>query len=272
MILIDGVAQSHVDAWDRGLHYGDGLFETLAVISGKVRCWGDHWRRLEEGCRRLGLRCPARALLEKEIFDLAKEVRHQVVKLILTRGSGPRGYRCPTPEVPARRVLIVSNWPQYPQEWAGNGVRVRLCQTRLGHNPALAGLKHCNRLEQVLARREWQDEAQEGLMRDAEGNVIEGTMSNLFLVCGDKLVTPGLSRCGVAGVTRQRIIDQAPGRGIQVDIADVGLERVREAQGLLLCNTLIGLWPVRSFEGQNYPLPDILPALRTIEGLENPWP
>lgn len=269
MILVDGVAQDRVDAMDRGLHYGDGLFETLAVFSGKIRCWEDHWRRLSEGCQRLDLACPERSLLEREIFELGRDARRKVVKVLLTRGSGPRGYRVPPGELP-RRILIASDWPDYLPQHAREGVRVRLCQTRLGHSPALAGLKHCNRLEQVLARQEWQDEAEEGLMLDLDGNVIEGIMSNVFLVCGNALVTPDLSQCGVAGVTRQRIIDQAPGLGIPVEVSKVGLEQVGEAQALFLCNTLIGLWPVRTLEGRDYPLSDLLPTLRTIDGLEIP--
>ena len=269
MILVDGVAQPQVDAMDRGLHYGDGLFETLAVFAGKIRCWTDHWQRLSEGCQRLGLACPEQGLLEREIFELSKDARRKVVKILLTRGSGPRGYRPPSKSIP-RRILIASDWPDYPPQYARAGVRVRLCRTRLGHNPALAGLKHCGRLEQVLARQEWQDEAEEGLMLDLDGNVIEGTMSNVFLVRGNTLVTPDLSQCGVAGVTRQRIISRSPGLGIPVEISEVTLDQVREAGALFLCNTLIGLWPVRTFEGCEYPASSLLQTLRTIDGLELP--
>lgn len=267
MILVDGVAQPQVDAMDRGLHYGDGLFETLAVFSGEIRCWDDHWRRLSEGCRKLGLQCPERALLEQEVYESCGGTSRKVVKILLTRGSGPRGYRVP-PKTSTRRILVASDWPEYPSRHVQEGVRVRLCYTRLGHNPTLAGIKHCNRLEQVLARQEWQDEAEEGLMLDLDGNVIEGTMSNVFLVKGDTLVTPDLARCGVAGVTRQRIIEQAPGLGVPVEVSDIKLEQVHEAQGIFLCSTVIGLWPVRFFEKRDYPLPGLLPALRTIEGLE----
>lgn len=267
MILVDGVAQPQVDATDRGLHYGDGLFETLAVFEGKIRCWEDHWKRLSEGCQQLGLHCPEQALLEREVFELSEGAPRKVVKILLTRGSGPRGYRIPEKGT-TRRILIANDWPDYPPQHAREGVRVRLCQTRLGHNPALAGLKHCNRLEQVLARQEWQDEAEEGLMLDVDGNVIEGTMSNVFLVFNDALMTPDVSRCGVAGVTRQRIIDRSPELGIPVEITEITLEQLHDAQALFLCNTLIGLWPVRFFDGRNYPLSDLLPALRTIDGLE----
>ena len=251
---------------DRGLHYGDGLFETLAVTNGRVRCWKDHWQRLQEGCSRVGIRCPDQELIKQEIAALSQGVARQVIKVLLTRGSAPRGYRV-DPNAAPRRILLASAWPEYPSQWARDGVRVRLCQTRLGHNPSLAGIKHCNRMEQVLARSEWRDEVEEGLMQDLDGNIIEGTMSNVFLVRGGTLVTPDLERCGVAGVTRQRILRQAPTLGIPVEVTQVGIEEVRCAEGLFLCNTLIGVWPVRVFEEQDYPVPSLLETLRTIEGL-----
>ncbi len=269
MILVDGAAQGEVDAADRGLHYGDGLFETLAVVDGRIRHWTRHLGRLESGCRRLGLECPEASLLEREVLQLSGGCARRVVKIIVTRGAGTRGYRPPQP-ARSRRILLASDWPDHPRQWAREGVRIRLCQMRLGHNPLLAGIKHCNRLEQVLARSEWGDEFEEGLMLDEHGRAIEGTMSNLFVVQDGALTTPDLSRCGVAGVMRQVILDQAPGQGIPTEVAEVGLEQVRQADGLLLCNALIGIWPVRTFEERQYPVPRLLDALRCIDGLELP--
>ena len=269
MILVDGAAQAEVDAADRGLHYGDGLFETLAVVDGRIRHWAQHRDRLESGCRRLGLECPDASLLEREVLQLSDGCARRVVKIIVTRGTGTRGYRPPRP-ARSRRILLASDWPRHPQQWAREGVRVRLCQMRLGHNPSLAGIKHCNRLEQVLARSEWDDEFEEGLMLDERGHVIEGTMSNLFLVQDGALTTPDLSRCGVAGVMRQVVLDQAPRLGIPAAVAEVGLEQVRQAEGLLLCNSIIGIWPVRTFEERQYPVPELLDGLRRIDGLQLP--
>ena len=267
MILVNGTAQSVVDTMDRGVHYGDGLFETMAMINGRVRCWEGHWQRLRKGCERLAIPCPDRVLVEQEIAMASQDEARQVVKLLLTRGSSSRGYRAP-PDITPRRILMTSSWPEYASRWARDGVRVRLCQTRLGHNPALAGIKHCNRLEQILARREWQNEVEEGLMQDTAGNIIEGTMSNIFLIHDERLVTPRLDRCGVAGVTRERIIARAPGLGIAVREVQVTLEQVRQASGLFLCSTLLGLCPVRKFEDRDYPISPLLTTLRTIEGLE----
>lgn len=189
MILIDGKPCSEVDAWDRGLHFGDGIFETLAVFRDQgIRHWPEHYARLAHGCRKLGLSCPEEILLQSEIQSLLPDRERKIVKLIVTRGSSPRGYRCPKPAA-ERRILLSCDWPEYPSSWECEGVVLRLCRTRLSRNPDLAGIKHCNRLEQVLARREWEDEAAEGLMLDTENHVIEGTMSNLFLVEGEALRT-----------------------------------------------------------------------------------
>lgn len=121
----------------------------------------------------------------------------------------------------------------------------RICLTRLGQNTALAGIKHLNRLEQVLARREWGDpDIREGLLLDAEGNVVEGTMSNLFAIQGSTLVTPDLTRCGVAGIMRTVVLEQAAGLGLGVSVQPLPLAEVEQADELFLTNSLIGVWPV----------------------------
>ena len=267
MILIDGRPAAAVAADDRGLHYGDGLFETLAARDGRPRFWERHWRRLGAGCERLGLERPDEAAARGEVERLAAGHAHRVVKLILTRGSGPRGYRAPEP-ARTRRILLASDWPAHPPAHAREGIELRLCRTRLGRNPALAGLKHCNRLEQVLARREWGEEAAEGLMLDAEGEVIAGTMSNVFLAAGGVLRTPRLDQCGVAGVVRGLILERAPELGLEVREERLGLGDVRAADGLFLCNAVIGVWPVRRFGGREYPPPPAAARLRALLGLE----
>ncbi len=264
MVLVDGAVQTSVDAQDRGLHYGDGLFETVAVVGGNIRHWPYHWERLSTSCQRLNRPCPESDLLEKEIFQVSQDQPRCVVKLILTSGSGVRGYR-PVSPPKSRRIVLSSPWPEYPESWATEGVRVRLCHTRLGENPTLAGMKHCNRLEQILARSEWEDEYEEGLMLDLSGRVIEGTMSNVFIVKEGALHTPDVSQCGVAGVMRQIILEQAPKHGISVNVAALDLDQVRQAQGMFLCNSLFGIWPVREFEDRAYPVPEVVAKLKSLE-------
>jgi 4-amino-4-deoxychorismate lyase len=220
--LVNGEAIDQVPVSDRGLQYGDGLFETIAVNDGHPVYWDAHLARLAEGCQRLGMHMPSPDLLEKEVLSVVPRHGRSVLKILVTRGTGGRGYQPPEPSAP-RRIVMSFDWPEYPDIYYTEGVQLRLCKTQLGCQPQLAGLKHLNRLENVLARQEWQDPAiAEGLMSDTEGRIIEGTMSNLFLVRDGALHTPILNHCGVRGIMRNRIIELAAEVGIahrQCDIA-----------------------------------------------------
>lgn len=247
-MLINGHDSGMLDAQDRGLLYGDGLFETLAVHNGSPLRWERHLQRLMLGCESLGIPCPDVTTLTIESLGLCKGRERAVLKLIVTRGVGGRGYRAPA-ETQATRILACHPWPDYPPDHERDGVRVRLCSTRLAQQPALAGIKHLNRLEQVLARAEWNDdEIAEGLLFDRDDHVIEATMSNLFLVSDGQLVTPDLSDCGVAGIMRAMIIDVAATLGLSCRIRPVTRAELFDADELLLCNSLIGLWPVRQLD------------------------
>jgi len=183
MFLINGELNETLSAQDRGLHYGDGVFETIAVNKGNLLCWDKHYERLQFGCQILDFACPAKELLQNEAQQVISDAK-EVLKIILTRGAGGRGYNPPKQITPTR---IVANypWPDYSDKQVKEGVKVRICDFRLGFNPKLAGIKHLNRLEQVLARNEWTDMGiAEGLMLDQNDNIIEGTMSNIFMVQG----------------------------------------------------------------------------------------
>ena len=254
-ILINGAADDRLDALDRGLQYGDGLFETLRIHAGLPLLWEAHLARLTQGCERLGIPTPEAERLREEAERLCAGVADGVLKIIVTRGSGGRGYRPPGRPRPTR-LLAVYPYPDYPADNRSRGVEVRLCETRLGLNPALAGLKHLNRLEQVLGRAEWNDTTiAEGLMRDIEGNIIEGTMSNVFVVQAGRLRTPGLSRCGVAGVMRARVLAEAATLGIPSEECRLGVADLETADELFLTNSVIGIWPVRRFAGRDFAAP-----------------
>jgi 4-amino-4-deoxychorismate lyase len=152
-------------------------------------------------------------------------------------------------------VLIRYPFPDYPQEYRSAGVTTRICETPLGCNPRLAGIKHLNRLEQVLARSEWEDPAiQEGIMLDSDGHIIEGTMSNLFLISNNMLYTPDLSRCGVTGVMREVVIELANSLGISVKSITMHRSMLEEGDELFLTNSLIGIWPVVRCDDKVYAL------------------
>ncbi len=254
-ILINGQPAEDIAVLDRGFQYGDGLFETLRVSAGKPRFWVQHMARLAAGCRVLRIAMPESALLLSEAMSLCAEGSDGVLKIIVTRGEGTRGY-APPAQAATTRVLSLSSAAIFPEAHYRDGVSVRVCDTRLAGNPVLAGIKHLNRLEQVLARAEWENEVAEGLMLDNNNNVIEGTMSNLFCVQEDEsgpvLKTPLLTHCGVKGITRENIINEAEAAGISVQETTSGLAELYRSQELFLCNTLIGIWPVRQLEEQHF--------------------
>ena len=243
-MLINGTPAQVIEAADRGLQYGDGLFETLAVVDGQPCLWKAHMDRLRSGCERMGIACPDESLLLRESQAEIDSEQHGILKIIVTRGVGQRGYRPPVPSNP-NRILECTPWPVHLDTPSDLGVEVRLCSLRLGRNPVLAGMKTLNRIEQVLARSEWSDDRiAEGLMFDTEGYLIEGTASNLFLFLRGRLVTPDLTNCGIAGIMRGLVIEQAGKRGIPLSIQNLRLADLKAADGLFLTNSLIGIRPV----------------------------
>lgn len=252
-ILVNGADLAMVAATDRGLMYGDGVFRTLRLRAGQPVCWDAHMAKLASDCQRLNLACPDPDTWRADLARLAPNNDDAVLKLVVTRGPGARGYRPPETASITRITLLAAP----PADVAEGAVRARFCRIRLGHQPFLAGVKHLNRLENVLARAEWHDpEIAEGLLLDQDGHLVGGTQSNVFLVRGDKLYTPALQRCGVAGVTRARLIDIARDLGIEVVVGD-GLwpDDVLAADEVLLCNSLIGLWRVAALDARTWPEP-----------------
>ncbi|MEP6886044.1 MAG: aminodeoxychorismate lyase [Gammaproteobacteria bacterium] len=238
---VNGRKGSSIDARDRGLQYGDGVFETMRVCRGEVRLLQYHLERLYAGCRRLEIKGPARHVLQRELEIAAARCRDGVLKLIVTRGPGARGYR-PTGLERCTRVLSSYSSPRGLQEPADTAVRVRLCTTPLGQNPRLAGLKTLNRLESVLARAEWRDaRIWEGLMRDMDENIVCGTMSNLFLRTGSLLLTPVLDRCGVAGVMRRWILRTGGSVGLQCVERCIRWQDLITTEEVFLSNAVVGL-------------------------------
>ena len=239
-----------VDPADRGLAYGDGLFETMGAADGRIRWLDLHFDRLEDGCRRLAIPPPPRSLLEREIAVNCPNQGRAIVKLIVTRGSGPRGYAPPERATPTR-VLAISAWPDYPESRYRDGISVRVCRLRLGENPALAGIKHLSRLEQVLAEIEIKGYGvQQGLLLDTGDRVVGGTNSNLFAVFGAEIMTPSLTHCGVKGVMRRAVIDAAPGLGLSAVERDITLRQALEADELFMTNSLFGIWPVTNVDSR----------------------
>ena len=238
---INGRPRTRIDHRDRGLQYGDGVFETMRVRRRRVRLLDFHLERLFEGCRRLKIDPPGAGPMRHEIEARANLGADAVLKLILTRGSGSRGYR-PSGEERCTRIISLHAPPHGAATAAQSAVRVRLCGTRLGINPLLAGVKTLNRLESVMARSEWRDpRVWEGLLRDVDGNIVCGTMSNLFIRSGSYLMTPMLDRCGVAGVMRRWVLGQAKDLGLRPLEGRLHWDEIGDAEEAFMTNAVAGV-------------------------------
>lgn len=257
---MDGRPADSVPVQDRGLQYGDGVFTTVAIKAGTPLLWERHLQRLQRDAARLGIAPVAPEVLQGEVERICRGVARATLKIIVTRGAGSRGYR-PSTDGSVRRIVTL--WPRAPQAaHVHDGVAVRLCRARLSRNPLLAGIKHLNRLEQVLARGEWGDDYAEGLMQDTTGMIIEGTMTNVFLVRDGELRTPDLSQCGVAGVMREEVRERARAANIPSRVSEIPLAALQAADEIFLTNSLIGIWPVRRFETKEYGIGPITRALQ----------
>ena len=252
MPLVNGEERDALSVFDRGLAYGDGLFETIRVVDCEPRLLDAHMKRLADGCQRLAIKIDTECIVDEARALCLRAGDDNVLKIIVTRGEGG-AYRAPD-DVQSNRILTTMRREPWSAECYTDGVDVKVCAHRLPDNPALAGIKHLNRLDQVIARGEWGDEYAEGLMLDAAGRVIEGTMSNVLLRCGDKLLTPRLDRAGVAGVMRARVMERLAESKTKVEEGELGVSALFEADGVFVCNSLIGVCPVRSIDGRSVSL------------------
>lgn len=273
--LVNGEIADTVSASDRGLNYGDGLFETLRIRRGQIRFWQAHMDRLELGCHQLGIDRPNQALLLREVQTVIAGRPDCVVKIVITRGVPDarvsRGY-APPADCPVTRIVSAHVLPpgvetdvegvSSPEDRSHSpaGLRVRLCKLRLANQPLLAGIKHLNRLEQVMARSEWDDpEISEGILMDEEDNVVCGTASNIFLVSAGQMLTPRLDRCGVRGVMRAEILKAFASRCEQRRIS---LDMLQEADEVFLCNSVRGIMPISRIEDWRYNLGPVTARVR----------
>lgn len=266
-MIINGLPGDSINANDRGLMYGDGVFRTLLIRQGKALHWQQHYNKLQHDCAAIGIVCPSIQLLGAELAQLAQSEPDAIAKIVITRGPATRGY-APAANPQVTRILSTSSIPEYPDSYATQGISVHICKLRLGHQPRLAGIKHLNRLENVLAAAEWNDpDIAEGILLDQDGHIIEGTRSNLFLVRDGKLFTPDLSKCGVAGLQRERVMHYARQQRMICKVTELTLDDLLAADEIFMVNSVIGLWPVRDlhrFSSRHFPV-----SLQIQEWLNN---
>jgi len=243
--VFDG--ERRVDAWpadSRAVAYGDGLFETMRVHAGAIPWWDAHWRRLAAGAQRLRMPLPDPSRARAEAATLFEDGGDGVLKLLVSRAAGSRGY---SPSTHRDSAWMIARFP-LPEGTAG-GLRARWCETRMSLQPALAGFKHCNRLEQILARAECDDAGvDEGLMLDVEGTVVGATSANLFALGTDGWLTPKVDRCGVAGVCRAHLLVALDARQVRLSVADV-----EGADAVFLSNAVRGILPLAQLATRDWP-------------------
>ncbi|MDA8479079.1 aminodeoxychorismate lyase [Citrobacter sp. Awk 4] len=246
MFLINGREQETLAASDRAIQFGDGCFTTAQIVGGSVSLLDAHLQRLQNTCEKLLIPFSEWGQLQREMVQLATGHERGVLKVIISRGSGGRGYsaaNCTS----ATRILSVSAWPAHYDRWRREGITLALSPIRLGRNPYLAGLKHLNRLEQVLIRTHLeQTNADEALVLDSEGWVTECCAANLFWRIGARVYTPRLDQAGVNGIMRQfciRILAQSPFEVVEVNARE---EELTQAEEIVVCNALMPVVPVRA--------------------------
>jgi 4-amino-4-deoxychorismate lyase len=266
---VDGAAATTVPADDRGLQYGDGLFETILLRGAAPRFFEAHLARLARGCSRLGIEFTAWGALRAEVAHIASQAPPlAILKIIVTRGSGPRRGYAPHGTLGPRRVLMLFASPAMPA--VADGVSLRVASLRLAGNPALAGIKHLNRLENVLAAGEpGHADHFESLLLDDHDQVVCGTMSNVFAVRGGRLITPCVDRCGVEGVLRSMVLREAPALGVPAEQGGLMLDELLAADEVFITNVRIGVVRARSVGQHHFPMKEIVPRLAAhIEALD----
>ncbi len=262
--LINGVATDYLSIDDRAIHYGDGLFETILCRTGKLYFWAQHFSRLRRSAQRLKIPCPPEQLLLHDVARLLEQNNLQTetacaIKIILSRGAGERGYLFPKKVSVNRMVSLSALTTDYSSLLSAKLLsgKLFLCQQQVSINKNLAGMKHLNRLENVLARNEWHGDYIDGLMLNANQHVIEGSMSNLFALKGQQLFTPDVTFSGVKGVMREMILQLAKNNNMDVMVQDMDMKTLLKMDELFISNSLIGMKSVTSLAAVTYNMPHV---------------
>lgn len=254
-------------ATSRALHYGDGMFRTLLKFEGCVLDRERQLGRLAADAERLGLEPPSPGRLGAEIDEATADHATATLKLILGRNGAGRGYQ--SVEIGTERLLLVYPAPAYPSECWTRGIAASRASVTLAAQPLLAGIKHLNRLEQVLAARDWPPAIDEVILGDVSGAPVCGSRSNLFWVAGGILHTPDLTRCGVAGIMRERVLQAARDEETATRVVTASWDELMSADEAFVTNSLIGIWPLRALDRRRWPAPGPV-TTRLMAALDHP--
>lgn len=265
--LINGEAAAGSRVWNRGLHYGDGVFRTCLIYEGQVIDLEKQIEKIINDAEVVSLYFAHPETLLREAQQLAQGQAQAVLKILLIRAGASRGYR--TSVATADRLLCTYPTSRYPSANWERGIVVFRSRVRLGSQPMLAGVKHLNRLEQILASREWEPGADEGIMGDDQNRPVSGTRGNLFWAKQGALRTPALDRCGVAGLMRDKVLQGASALKLPCSVAEGSWEELESADEVFVTNSLIGLWPVRTMGDKSWAAPGPV-TRRLMETIKHP--
>lgn len=237
--------QSGFASHDRAANYGDGVFSTLRLEQGRVALFERHCQRLLGDAGRIGLQVDEH-ILRKAILAAADQYRDGVLKVLISAGTGGRGYaRQQEPQVTVH--ISHHSWPEHYLTWQRQGVAVAVSEFQLGNQPLLAGIKHLNRLEQVLIKRAMatQPGIDDVIVCDGDNCVIEASAANVFWYQDGNWYTPSLEQAGVAGVMRQFILAWFEQNGTEVQSGRFHVSQLQHCEAMLLCNALMPVIPVK---------------------------
>ncbi|WP_286268801.1 aminodeoxychorismate lyase [Thalassotalea hakodatensis] len=247
---LNGIRTEDISITDRGLAYGDGVFTTAKIVDGTILLLMEHIERLKESCARIALSDIDWHALKAELVKQSTAFPLAVLKVMITAGTGGRGYSrigVSKPNV----IVMVHEFPKHYIDWQQAGVSIGIAKTRLGINPNLAGIKHLNRLEQVLIRKEldesqWQDL----IVTDVQNNIVETSCANVFWIKNNDVFTPELGSSGVSGLLRNQTIRQLS----EIKLIKEPLDSLVDIDAMIICNSVMGYVPVKNFNGHTLSL------------------
>lgn len=251
-VWVNGVPARGIDPLDRGLAYGDGLFATMRIAKGEIQFLSAHLAKLTQGAQRLGFLWHPSARLINQLEQLALTQGDACVKLLLSRGVGGRGYAAPI-HCLINEVVFLSDFPQHYALWQNEGISLFPSEVLLAKQPRLAGIKHLNRLEQVLIKSiELPMGFDDWLVLDSDGNVIESSMANLFFIKDKMVFTPALTHSGVAGMMREQVIYTLIDLGFNIDVKQINYNELPQFEHCFMTNSLLGLVDINRIDTLYY--------------------
>ncbi|MCG7496997.1 aminodeoxychorismate lyase [Vibrio sp. Of7-15] len=252
MYLVNGIKRTELSIADRGFQYGDGCFTTMLVKGGNIQLWLYHKERLQLALSRLSIKEPDWEAIQEWLVSVQSPKTLYGIKILISRGQGGRGYG--SDGCNATQVVISSfDFPKHYLEWADKGIDLAICKTQLGHNPLLAGIKHNNRLEQVLIKQELSRlNAIDGVVCGLDGNVVETSVANLFWVRDKVLYTPATTLAGVDGVMRRHVLSLTKSIGLCYKVVTWPLEQLLGADEVFITNSLMQIVPVNRIGSQEF--------------------